>query len=134
MINLVKLHANSVEVQTNHQIIWSAMENKFDTVICWLMEKTIKAKTPQSDFQVTILKNPLFKNQVITSIRNLITTKYIPKYQPTVKYLLKSPIGLDFVEDFFNAQISNLWLTTLHKSQYMTNFIATLLIIVVDLQ
>ena len=110
------------------------MENKFDTVICWLMGKTIKVKTPQSDFQVTILKNPLFKNQVITSIRNLITTKSIPKYQPIVKYLLQSPIGLDFVEDFFNAQISNLWLTTLHRSQYMTNFIATLLIIVVDLQ
>ena len=72
------------------------------------MRKTIKAKTSPNDFQVTTSNNPLFKNKIITSMRNLIITKSIPKYQPTVEYLLQSLIELDFVEDFFNAQISNL--------------------------
>jgi len=44
------------------------------------MEKTFhKAKTPLSEFQVTILNNPLINNQVVTSTRNLTTTLVYPK-------------------------------------------------------
>ena len=33
-----------------------------------------KAKTPLGEFRVTIPKNPLIKNQAITSIRNVTIT------------------------------------------------------------
>ena len=36
-------------------------------VICLRIEKTYMAKTPSSDFDVTILENPLFSKQVVTS-------------------------------------------------------------------
>ena len=36
-------------------------------VICLQMGKTPKAKTPPSDFKVTIPKNPLINNQTIIS-------------------------------------------------------------------
>jgi len=48
------------------------------------MEKnSIKAKTSPGEFKITILKNPLINNQVVTSIRNLNTTlaySKIPTY------------------------------------------------------
>ena len=37
-------------------------------------EKSYKAKTPLGEFTVTTSKNPLFNNQVVTNIRNRITT------------------------------------------------------------
>ena len=44
------------------------------------MEKTsYKAKTPPGEFQLTTPKNPLIKNQEVTSIRNLTTTLDYPK-------------------------------------------------------
>ena len=38
-----------------------------------------KAKTSSSDFQITTPKNPLIKNQGVTSIRNLTTILVYPK-------------------------------------------------------
>ena len=38
-----------------------------------------KAKNPPDEFQVTTPKNPLIKNQVVTSIMNLIITLNYPK-------------------------------------------------------
>ena len=43
------------------------MENKVDTVICLQMGKTSKAKTPLSDFKVTISEDPLLSQQAVTS-------------------------------------------------------------------
>ena len=42
-------------------------KNKFDTVICLQMGKTLKAKTPPGEFKVTTLKNPLLSKQASTS-------------------------------------------------------------------
>ena len=53
--------------QTNHQQTKYAAENKFDMVICLRMGKTLTAKTPTCDFQVTTSKIPLLSQQVITS-------------------------------------------------------------------
>ena len=59
----------------------NAAEIKFDTVICLRMGKTTKAKTPLSDFKVTIPKNLLINNQAITSKRNLTNYPWsIPNY------------------------------------------------------
>ena len=82
-----------------------------------------KAKTSLGDFKVIILKNPLINNQAVISIRNLTTTlayPEIPTYSWTLTPILNwtwscsSLLSLD-------AQISTLWLTLLHKSQYVTN-------------
>ena len=43
------------------------MEYKVDTVICFRMGKTSKAKTPPGDFRVTIFENPLLSQQAVTS-------------------------------------------------------------------
>ena len=43
------------------------MEYKVDTVICFRMGKTSKAKTPPGDFKVTTLENPLLSQQAVTS-------------------------------------------------------------------
>ena len=42
-------------------------EIKFNTVIYLWIKKITKVKTPQGDFKVTTLKNPLINNQAITS-------------------------------------------------------------------
>jgi len=47
-----------------------------DTVICLRMEKTLTAKTPPGDFQVTTPETPLLSNQAVTS-------KGIPSTLPT---------------------------------------------------
>ena len=43
------------------------MQRKFDMLICLRMGKTYTAKTPLSDFKVTIPENPLLSKQVVTS-------------------------------------------------------------------
>ena len=43
------------------------MENKIDTMICLLMGKTSKAKTPLRDFKVITPENPLVSQQAVTS-------------------------------------------------------------------
>ena len=66
-----------MQIVKNQQITKNTQcrENKFGMVIYWQMGKTSrKAKTPPDDVKVTTLKNPLIKNQAVTSIRNLTTT------------------------------------------------------------
>ena len=93
-------------------------------MICLQIEKTSrKAKTPSDEFKVTIPNNPLINNRVITSMRNLATTLAYPKI-PTYRWTF-TPIS-NWTWSYssllsFDAQIFNLWLTPLHKSQYMTN-------------
>ena len=52
------------------------------------MGKTLTAKTPSGDFQVTIPETPLLSQQVITSKESQIP------YQPTVEPLPQYLIGL----------------------------------------
>ena len=80
-LKTVKLHANHGGTDKSPKIL-NAAENKFDTVICYQMEKTSrKTKTPPSDFKATTPKNTLINNQTITSIRILTTTLAYPKKQ-----------------------------------------------------
>ena len=86
----------------------NAIENKFDTVICLRIEKTIKAKTPLGDFKVTTFKNPLINNQAIIIKTNLTNYPWpIPNYQPTIESSLQDPIRLGLVVALFpfNARI-----------------------------
>ena len=93
-------------------------------MICWQMRKTFrKAKTPPDEFKVSTPKNPLISNQVVTSIRNLITTLAYPKI-PIYNWTFTSiPNWTWSCSSFlsFDVYISNLWLTPLHRSQYVTN-------------
>ena len=93
-------------------------------MICWQIEKTFcKAKIPPGEFKITISKNPLINNQVATSIRNFTTTLAHPKI-PTYNWTFTSiPNWTWSCSSFlsFDAQISNLWLTPLHGSRYVTN-------------
>ena len=59
------------------------------------MGKTSKAKTPLSDFQVTITKNILLSITSSYKYKESYQTLWpIPKYQPIVEPLLQCPIGL----------------------------------------
>ena len=93
-------------------------------MICWQIGKTFcKAKTLLSEFKVTTPKNPLINNQVVKSTRNLtITLAYleIPTYSWTFTTISNWTWPCSSLLSF-DAQISNLWLTPLHGSQYMTN-------------
>ena len=93
-------------------------------VICWQMGKASrKAKTPPGEFKVTISKNPLINNQAVTSIRNLTTPLAYPKipiYNWTFTPILNWTWSCSNLFAFV-AQISNLWLTPLHRFQYVTN-------------
>ena len=93
-------------------------------MICWQIEKTFcKAKISPGEFKITISKNPLINNQVTTSIRNFTTTLAYPKI-PTYSWTFTSiPNWTWSCSSFlsFDAQISNLWLTPLHGSRYVTN-------------
>ena len=58
------------------------MQRKINnTVICLRMEKTLRAKTPPGDFQVTTPKTPLLSQQVVISKESQVP------YQPTVEPL-----------------------------------------------
>ena len=59
-----------------------------DTVICLRMGKNLMAKTPPSDFQVTIPETPLLSQQAVTSKESQIP------YQLTVELLPQYPIKL----------------------------------------
>ena len=91
-------------------------------MICLRMRKTYTAKTLPGDFKVTTPKNPLINNQAVTSIRNLTTTLAYPKI-PTYSWTFTSIPNWNWSCSRLLrfAQISNLWLILLHKSQYMTN-------------
>ena len=93
-------------------------------VICWQMGKIVhKAKISSGEFKVIAPKNPLINNQAVTSIRNLTTTLAYPKI-PTYSWTFTSIPNWTWycssVLSFF-TQISNLGLTPLHGSQYVTN-------------
>ena len=94
-------------------------------MICWQMGKTFcKAKIPLSEFKVTTPKNPLINNQAVKSTRNLTTTLAyleIPTYSLTLTTIPNWTWSCSSLLSF-DAHISNLWLTPLHGSQYMTNF------------
>ena len=65
------------------------MQRKINnTVICLRMGKNLTAKTPPSDFQVTIPETPLLSQQVVTSKESQVL------YQPTVEPLPQYPIEL----------------------------------------
>ena len=93
-------------------------------MICWQMGKTsCKEKTQPGEFKVTTLQNPLINNQAVTSIRNLTTILDCPKistysltFAPIPNWTWSCSRLLSFV-----AQISNLWLISLHRSQYLIN-------------
>ena len=53
------------------------------------MGKTLTAKTPPGDFQVTTPETPLLSNQAVTNKESQVP------YQPTVEPLPQYPIGLD---------------------------------------
>ena len=81
-----------------------------------------KTKTSPCEFKVTTLKNLLINNQAVTNIRNLTTTLDYPKI-PTYNWTF-APISnwtWSCSRLLCFAQISNLWLTPLHGSQYVTN-------------
>ena len=76
-------------------------------VICLQMEKTYTAKTPSSDFKVTIPKNPLLSKQVVTS-------KVIP-----VPY---TNLQLNFYPNTqLNLFCSDNFSFSMHGFQYVTN-------------
>ena len=82
-----------------------------------------KVKTSLDEFKVTISKNLLINNQAVTSMRNLITILAYPKiptYSWTFALILNWTWYCSSILSFV-AQISNLWLTPLHRSQYVTN-------------
>ena len=82
-----------------------------------------KAKIPPSEFKVITLKNLLINNQAVTSMRNLTTTLAYPKI-PAYSWTFASIHNWTWYCSSilsFVTQISNLWLTPLHWSQYITN-------------
>ena len=90
-------------------------------VICWQMDKTSrKAKTLSSEFKVTTPRNLIINNQEVTSMRNLITTLAYPKI-PTYSWTFASIPNWFCSRLLCFAQISNLWLTPLNGSLYVTN-------------
>ena len=88
------------------------------------MRKTsCKAKTPLSEFKITTSQNPLINNQTVISTRNLTTALAylnIPTYSWTFALILDWTWSCNRLLSFV-VQISNLWLTPLHRSQNVTN-------------
>ena len=93
-------------------------------MICWQMGKTFcKMKTPLGEVKVTTPKNLPINNQAVTSTRNLTTTLAYPKIPIYSWTFAPIPNWTWFCSSLlsFDAQIFNLWLTPLHRSQYVTN-------------
>ena len=82
-----------------------------------------KAKISLGEFKIITPKNPLNNNQAVTSIRNLTTILAYPKIPPYSWIFTQIPNWTWYCSSLLSSvsQISNLWLTPLHKSQYMTN-------------
>ena len=87
-------------------------------VICLLIEKTSKAKTPLGDFKVTTLKNPLLSQQAVTSkgIPVPYTNIQLNLYPNTQLDLFCSE-NLSFSMHGFQYVANQL----MHRSKYMTN-------------
>ena len=112
MINYVKLHVNHEAINKSPKKL-NAAEIK---LTWWFVEKWENLLQG---------KNPIgwINNQAVTSIRNLITTLAYPKI-PTYCWTFASIPNWTWCCSSllsFVAQISNLWLTPLHRSQYVTN-------------
>ena len=97
-----------MEIYINHQINWSAVENK---LTYWFDDKWGKhfarQKTPLGDFHVTTPNNSLINSQVVTSIKNLITILAYHKI-PTYSWTF-TPISnwtWSFRDFFLYARIS----------------------------
>ena len=88
------------------------------------MRKTSRnVKTSLSEFKVITIKNSLINNQAVTSMRNLTATLAYPKISTYSWIFTSIPNWTWSCSKLFSfvAQISNLWLTHLHRSQYVTN-------------
>ena len=89
---------------------------------CWRIGKTsYKEKTPLVEFKVTTPKNLLINNQAVASIRNLTTTPAYPKLPTYTWTFAPIPNWTWSCSRLLSFQISNLWLTPLDGSQYVTN-------------
>ena len=94
-------------------------------MICGQMGKTSrKAKTLPGEFKVTTPKNPLINNQTVTSMWIQTTTLTYPEIPIYSWTFTPIPNFTSFCNRLisFVVQISNLLLTHLHRSQYVTNF------------
>ena len=93
-------------------------------MICWQIGKiSLEAKTLSGEFKVTTPNNPLINNQAVTSVGNLTTTLAYPNistFNWTFALIPNWTWSCGKLLSFV-AQISNLWLTPLHESQYVTN-------------
>ena len=79
MINYVKLHVNHGGINKSPNKL-SAAKIKLTRWFVNEREKPLtREKPPTKWFQITTPKNPLIKNQMVTSIRNLTTTLDFPK-------------------------------------------------------
>ena len=101
----------------------------------WFVDKWGKSlarqKSPQSYFKVTIPKNPLINNQVVTSIRNLITILAYPEILTYSWTLVPIHNWIWSCSSLFSleAQISNLWLTLrMDSSTWLTPVTWTMLL------
>ena len=94
-------------VQTNHQLSKYAAENKVDLVIFLWMGKTLKEKTPPSDFKVTTPKNPLLSKQAVTS-----KGISVPSTKLQLNLYPNTQLDLFYSDNLF---------LSMHGSQYVTN-------------
>ena len=73
----------------------NATENKFDTSDLCMNRENHRGKTPQGDFKVTTLKNPLLSITSGYKYKESYQILWpILKYQSTVELLSQYPIGL----------------------------------------
>ena len=95
------------------------MQRKINnTVICLRMEKSLMAKIPPGDFQVTTPKTPLLSQQAVTS-------KGIPSTLPTYNWTL-TPIPnwtcSVLTVPFSDARLTSSWLTNcVDPNTWLTN-------------
>ena len=94
------------------------MESKVDTVICFQIRKTSKAKTLPGDFKITTLVNPLISQQAITSkgISVPYTNLQLNPYPNTQLDLYYSDNLSFWMHD--SQYVIN---QSMHRSKYMTN-------------
>ena len=95
------------------------MQRKINnTVLCLRMEKSLMAKIPPGDFQVTTPKTPLLSQQAVTS-------KGIPSTLPTYNWTL-TPIPnwtcSVLTVPFSDTRLTNSWLTNcVDPNTWLTN-------------
>ena len=95
------------------------MQRKINnTVICLRMEKSLMAKIPPGDFQVTTPKTPLLSQQAVTS-------KGIPSTLPTYNWTLTPIPNWTYsvlTVPFSDARLTSSWLTNcVDPNTWLTN-------------